>query len=105
MYAVYAAVVFAVGLLFFGVLVLTFRRPNPPAWTRNPTMEIAVAVGFTATCALAFSLLFEFLSNFKNQSFGAFEGTIVVGVLVAAAIIWKMLRMKERLAAYEAAKR
>jgi xanthine/uracil permease len=107
MLAVYGVLVIAVTILLFTLTILVFRRPNPPAWTKNGVVEQSVALAFTVALAVGFGLGVQFFFTFKDNSFGAVEGTLevglVVGIVVAAVVIFRLINPTKKLREYEQA--
>src|SRR3546814_6858364 len=82
--------------------VLMARRPKPPAWISHALSMDLIAVFFTAGLATGIAMIFSSLAAFDTGLVGMAEGGVILAILIGFVVIWRMLRVRETLAKYDA---
>lgn len=102
MLAVIGVLIVAVTVLLYTLAVLVARRPTPPAWISNALSMDLIAIALTGGLATGTSMIFRSLAAFDTGLVGAAEGGMILAILIGSVVIWRMLRVRETLAKYDA---
>jgi hypothetical protein len=89
-----------VGLLVTGLLALLFRHPNAPRWTRPEIVAMLVCVPVTATTGLGLGYVAYGMSRLLKGTGDPRELLVLAGVVIVLAVLWRVLRIGERLRGY-----
>jgi hypothetical protein len=88
------------GLLMTGLLALLFRHPGAPRWTRPEIVAMLLCVLATATIGLGLGYTVYGLYRVVHGA-GDPRGLLVLAaVLIALALLWRGLRIRQRLKDY-----
>src|SRR3546814_14422254 len=102
MFAVLGVLIIASTVLLFTLAVLTARRPSPPGWIVHELSMGLIAIAFTSGIATGAAIILRHLSEFDSGVLGAAEGGMISVVLAGSDVIWRMLRVRETMAKYDA---
>jgi len=91
----------ALGLLGFALAYLGCRMPRPPRWLTEGLVSNVILPGILALLVLGAGLTLRFASSAQREAFGLLEGGLIAAIVVACALVWKLLRVRERVRAYE----
>lgn len=90
------------GLLMTALLALLFRHPGAPRWTRPEIVAMLLCVLATATIGLGLGYTVYGLYQVAHGA-GDPRGLLVLaGVLIVLAVLWRGLRIRQRLQDYAA---
>ena len=90
------------GILVTALLALLFRHPNAPRWTRPEIVVMLVCVPVTATTGVGLGYTAYGLSQLVNGTGDPSELLVLLAVLIALAMVWRALRIRQRLRDYAA---
>ena len=88
------------GILVTALLALLFRHPNAPRWTRPEIVVMLVCVPVTATTGVGLGYTAYGLSQLANGTGDPSELLVLLAVLIALAMLWRVLRIRQRLRDY-----
>jgi hypothetical protein len=88
------------GILVTGLLALLFRHPNAPRWTRPEIVVMLVCVPVTATTGVGLGYTAYGLSQLVNGTGDPSELLVLLAVLITLAMLWRVLRIRQRLRDY-----
>jgi len=91
------------GILVTGLLALLFRHPNAPRWTRPEIVAMLVCVPVTVTTGLGLGYTAYGLSQLVKGAGDLRELLVLLAVLIVLALVWRALRIRQRLSEYAAA--
>jgi hypothetical protein len=103
MYAVIGSVLTAFGLLAVALLALLFRNPAAPAWSRNELVAELFAVVVTGALGLGFAYLAMAPSQLAADGTSLAEIALAAAVLAGLVVALRLLKVRTRLRAYDAA--
>jgi hypothetical protein len=89
-----------VGLLATGLLALLFRHPKAPRWTRPEIVAMLVCVPVTVTTGLGLGYAAFGVSRLVKGTGDPRELLVLAGVLIVLALVWRGLRIGQRLKDY-----
>jgi len=89
-----------VGLLATGLLALLFRHPKAPRWTRPEVVAMLACVPVTVTTGLGLGYAAFGLSRLVRGAGDPRELLVLAGVLIVLALVWRGLRIGQRLKDY-----
>lgn len=89
-----------VGILLAGLLVLLFRHPHAPRWTRPEIVAMLLCVPVTATIGVGLGYAAVGVTRLLHGAGDARELLVLIGVLLALALVWRGLRIRQRLRIY-----
>jgi heme A synthase len=93
----------SIGILVTGLLALLFRHPNAPRWTRPEIVAMLVCVPVTATIGFGLGYVTYGLYQVVRGA-GDPRGLLVLAAAVTVlALLWRALRIRQRLKDYAAA--
>ncbi|MGB7918493.1 MAG: hypothetical protein WCF40_00395 [Desulfobacterales bacterium] len=98
----YSSLFIALAALLFGITLIGARNPSPPPWAKD-FLVANVYVPAIAGMGLfgAFGII-KFILDLSSKKIDIMDPLGAAVVLIAAVICLKLLRIKKRLAAYEA---
>ena len=88
------------GILVIGMLALLFRNPNAPRWTRPEIVAMLVCVPVTAMTGLGLGYVAYGMSRLVKGTGDPRELLVLAGVLVVLTLLWRVLRIRQRLKGY-----
>ena len=89
-----------IGILMTGLLAVLFRHPDAPRWTRPEIVAMLVCVPVSATIGFGLGYTAYGLSQLVHGA-GDPRGLLVLAaVLIALALLWRGLRIRQRLKGY-----
>ena len=88
------------GILVTALLALLFRHRNAPRWTRPEIVVMLVCVPVTATTGVGLGYTAYGLSQLANGTGDPSELLVLLAVLIALAMLWRVLRIRQRLRDY-----
>jgi hypothetical protein len=91
-----------VGLLATGLLALLFRQPDPPSWTRPQIVALLACVPVSVTTGVGLGYAAFGLSGLVNGTGDPRELLVLAGVVVVLVLLWRGLRVGQRLKDYAA---
>ena len=92
-----------IGILMTGLLALLFRHPNAPRWTRPEIVAMLFCVPVSATTGLGLGYTTYGLYRVLHGT-GDPRGLLVLAaVLIVLALLWRGLRIRQRLKVYAVA--
>jgi hypothetical protein len=102
MYLLYSSLFIALAALLFGFTLIGARNPSPPNWAKD-FLVANVYVPAIAGLGLfgAFGII-KFIVDLPSEKVDMMDPLGAAVVLIAAVVFLKLLRIKKRLAAYEA---
>ena len=92
-----------IGILITGLLALLFRHPNAPRWTRPEIVALLVCVPVTATLGFGLGYTVYGMSRLVDGAGDPRDLLVVAAVLIVLALVWRGLRIRQRLKDYAAA--
>jgi hypothetical protein len=92
-----------IGLLVTGLFALLFRNPNAPRWTRPEIVAMLVCVPVTATTGVGLGYAAYGMSQLVKGTGDPRELLVLAGVLIVLALLWRVLRIRQRLKGYAVA--
>ena len=105
MYAIMGSALTAVGLLALALLALLFRNPAAPAWSRSELVAELFAVVVTGALGLGFAYLAMAPMQLSADGLSLVEVAIAIGVFAGLVVVLRLLEVRTRLRAYDAARR
>jgi hypothetical protein len=103
MYAVLGSVLTTGALLAVALLMLLFRNPAAPRWTRLELVAELCAVVVTAALGLGIAYLAMTPHQLMTDGVRLIDVAAIAGSLLVLVIVWRALRVRARLQAYAAA--
>ncbi|MBI4184490.1 MAG: hypothetical protein HY521_10880 [Proteobacteria bacterium] len=103
MYAEVGVIILCVTALLGTVLLLAFRNPNPPRWTKWSMVGESLAALIVAGLVFGVGLLAKFATNFETQTFGLQEALVTIAALVVTYFLFQRLGVRRKLAEFRAA--
>jgi hypothetical protein len=105
MYLLYSTLFIALAALLFGFTIIGARNPSPPRWA-NDFLVANVYVPAMAGLGLfgAFGII-KFIVDLPSENVDMLDPLGAAAILIAAVVCLKLLRIKKRLAVYEAQER
>ena len=100
MYAVVGIVCVELAALSIAVMLLTFRRPNPPKWTSYALTHEAIAIGTVAVGSFGFAFLLQAINTFADQPPTTTDFVAIAVALVVFIVLWRWLKVRATLAEY-----
>lgn len=100
MYAVVGIACLELAALSIAVMLLTFRKPNPPKWTSYALTHEAIAIGTVAVGSFGLAFLLQAINTFTQQPP---TGTHLIAIAVAFVlfvVVWRWLKVRATLAEY-----
>jgi heme A synthase len=92
-----------IGILMAGLLALLFRQPNAPRWTRPEIVAMLLCVPVTATIGFGLAYTTYGLSHLVDGAGDPRELLVLAAVLIVLTLLWRGLRIRQRLKDYAAA--
>jgi hypothetical protein len=92
-----------IGILMAGLLALLFRHPNAPRWTRPEIVAMLLCVPVTASIGFGLGYTTYGLSRLVDGAGDPRELLVLAAVLIVLALLWRGLRIRQRLKDYAAA--
>jgi hypothetical protein len=92
-----------IGILMAGLLALLFRHPNAPRWTRPEIVALLVCVPVTGMLGFGLGYVAYGISQMVNGAGDPRDLLVVAAVLIVLALVWRGLRIRQRLKDYAAA--
>jgi heme A synthase len=90
------------GILMTGLLALLCRRPDAPRWTRPEIVAMLLCVPVTATIGFGLGYTTYGLSQLVDGTGDPRELLVLAAVLIVLALLWRGLRIRQRLKDYAA---
>jgi hypothetical protein len=105
MYLLYSSLFIALAALLFGITSIGARNPSPPRWAKD-FLVANVYVPAMAGLGLygAFGII-KFIVDLPSENVDMLDPLGAAVILIAAVVCLKLLRIKKRLAVYEAQER
>lgn len=105
MYLLYSTLFIALAALLFGFTIIGARNPSPPHWAKD-FLVANVYVPAMAGLGLfgAFGII-RFIVDLPSENVDTLDPLGAAAILIAAVVCLKLLRIKKRLAVYEAQER
>ena len=91
-----------IGILMTGLLALLFRHPNAPRWTRPEIVAMLLCVPVTGTIGFGLGYTIYGLSRLVDGVGDPRELLVLAAVLIVLALLWRGLRIRQRLKDYAA---
>jgi hypothetical protein len=92
-----------IGILMTGLLALLFRHPNAPRWTRPEIVAMLACVPVTATIGFGLGYTAYGISQLVKGAGNPRELLVLAAVLIVLALLWRGLRIRQRLKDYAVA--
>ena len=92
-----------IGILMTGLLALLFRHPHAPRWTRPEVVAMLLCVPVTATIGFGLGYTAYGLSQLVDGTGDPRELLVLAAVAIVLALLWRGLRIRQRLKDYAAA--
>ncbi len=102
MSVVVAVLLIAMGALLFTAALVATRSEHPPHWMKDTLVANVLGPVVILMLALGAGMLIRGFANLDTLTFGALEGALTVAVLAAAYGAWRLMRVRDTLAAYKA---
>lgn len=96
----FGSCVAGVGILLAGLLALLFRHPDAPRWTRPQIVAMLVCVPVSAAIGVGLGFTALGVSGQLQGAGDPRELLVVAGVVLALALAWRSLRIRQRLRTY-----
>ncbi len=96
MFAVYGISFLSAAVLLCAVTLPAYRRPDPPVWARWSMFSETVAGVAITTIVIGLMFVLKFFINFRDQQFGLYEATLVLGVAAVTAVLVGALLLHQR---------
>jgi hypothetical protein len=91
-----------IGILMTGLLALLFRHPNAPRWTRPEIVAMLLCVPVSATIGFGLGHTTYGLYQIVNGVGDPRALLVLAAVLIVLALLWRALRIRQRLEGYAA---
>jgi heme A synthase len=91
-----------IGILLAGLLALLFRHPGAPRWTRPEIVAMLLCVPVTASIGFGLAYAAYGLSRLVDGAGDPRELLVLAAVLIVLALVWRGLRIRQRLKGYAA---
>lgn len=91
-----------VGILLTGLLMLLFRRPEPPRWARPELVAMLVTVPVTGITGLGLGYILLGGYRLLHGMGDLYELAAPFGVAVVVAGLWRVFGIQRRLRAFNA---
>jgi hypothetical protein len=98
----FGSCVAGVGLLLAALLALLFRHPDAPRWTRPDIVALLLCVPVTVTTGLGLGYTAFGASQLLRGAGDPRELLALAGVVIVLAVLWRGLRIGQRLRDYAA---
>ena len=92
-----------VGILVTGLLALLFRHPAAPRWTRPEIVALLTCVPVAVTTGVGLGYAALGVSQLVKGAGDPRELLVLAGVLIVLALLWRALRIGQRLKDYAGA--
>jgi hypothetical protein len=89
-----------IGILMTGLLALLFRHPNAPRWTRPEIVALLICVPVSATTGFGLGYTTYGLYQVVYGAGDARGLLVLAAVLIVLALLWRTLRIRQRLKDY-----
>jgi hypothetical protein len=83
-----------------GLLALLFRHPNAPRWTRPEIVPMLICVPIAVTTGFGLGHIAFGLSKLAKGTGDPRELVVLAAVIVALLLVWRGLRIRDRLRRY-----
>jgi hypothetical protein len=90
-------------ILLAGLFALLFRHPNPPRWTQPEIVALLLCVPVTGAIGVAVGCIAAGLWQLITGAGDPADLLVLVGVVIGVALVWHVVGIRQRLAAYAAA--
>ena len=100
MYAVIGTFCLALAILGFTVVMLSARKPNPPAWAKHALTHEISALGSVALAGFGIGFVIQSALLFKQQPLTATQVVLVAAIVVVFIFAWARLKARKTLAEY-----
>ncbi len=102
MQAFYGVLLVSLGVLLFGAGLVVTRRPGAPSTLTTGAAGTTLIFGTMALVLWGLLLLGQWAINLGIRSLGITEVVLIVIDLAVFTVLWRILRVRKRLAAYRA---
>jgi hypothetical protein len=96
----FGSIIAGIGILMTGLLALLFRHPNSPRWTRPEIVALLICVPVSATTGFGLGYATYGLYQVVHGAGDPSGLLVLVAVLSALALLWRALRIRQRLRDY-----
>ena len=93
-----------IGIFVAGLLALLFRHPNAPRWTRPEIVAMLLCVLVAVTIGLGLGYIAYGLYQIAHGAGDPRGFLVLAAVLLVLALLWRGLRIRQRLKDYAAIK-
>ena len=90
-------------IVLFAWAIPAFRNPAGPAWRERYLVLELLACVIVGTFFFGLALLIEFALRFAAPVNWALSAAILVGLWPLTLLVWRVMRVKAKVAAFEAA--
>jgi hypothetical protein len=90
------------GILVAGLLALLFRNPNPPRWTQPDIVAMLACLPVTGAISIGLGCIAAGLWQLITGGGDPGELLVLAGVAIGLGLVWHVLQIRQRLAAYAA---
>jgi hypothetical protein len=105
MYLLYSSLFIALAALLFGITLIGARNPSPPRWANDFLVANVYIPAITGLGLFGAFGIIKFIVDLHSEKVDIMDLLGAAVVLIAAVVGLKLLRIKKRLAAYEAQER
>ena len=92
-----------IGIFMASLLALLFRHPDAPRWTRPEIVAMLLCVPVAGTIGFGLGYTIYGLSRLVDGAGDPRELLVFAAVLIVLALLWRGLRIRQRLKGYAAA--
>lgn len=103
MYAILGSLLVAGALLAMALLALVVRNPASPSWVRHDLTTQLGAVAVTGGMGLGLAWLVMAPAQLAADGAAVAEVALAAGIFVGLVVVLRLLKLRQRLAAYDAA--
>ena len=91
------------GILIAGLLALLFQHPNAPRWTRPQLVPMLICLPLALMIAVGLAFTAAGLWQLVNGTGELLGFLTLAAVVIGLALVWRVLGIRRRLAAYASA--
>jgi hypothetical protein len=105
MYLFYSSLVIALAALLFGFTLIGARNPSPPPWAKDFLVANVYVPAIAGLGLFGVFGIIKFIVELPSVNVDIVDPLGAAAVLIAAVVCLRLLRIKKRLAEYEAQER
>lgn len=92
-------------VLLFGMALIGARNPHPPRWAGDFWIGSVFVPMVILLAILGFTFFFYGIRDFRVNGKSLLDVAFAVATVVASAVVWRLMNVRKKIAAFEATPR